>query len=315
MKISVYITSYNQEAYLSTAIESVLDQTLLPFEIIIVDDCSTDGSKELIDAYHKQKPDLIRPIYHEKNKGVTQSRIDAINFSSGDLVTYVDGDDFYEKTKLEEEMKIMKETGADLVFSNFYSANVSSVNPTAIWARALPELPAFGHMFKEVLLRQFPSNTLFRCELVKKEILDKTGLYDKSLQIFEDYDLKVRMSKIAKIAYSLKPLHFYRDNENGLSKSPKALHQESIKYIVNKHRDSLMKHYPGEERGLSVEIAQLLNFKRQKKAKHIIAFKVKKILKAFLKKKNDFAVRENPRLEYLKSINYQYEIVTWLLNY
>ena len=65
MNISVYITSYNKSKYLTKAIESVLNQSYKPFEIIIVDDYSTDKSREIISSFYKRYPNIIIPIYNE----------------------------------------------------------------------------------------------------------------------------------------------------------------------------------------------------------------------------------------------------------
>ena len=68
LKISVYITSYNKEKYINKSIDSVLVQTLKPDEIIIVDDCSSDKSKEIITGYKNQYPDIIKAIYNENQR-------------------------------------------------------------------------------------------------------------------------------------------------------------------------------------------------------------------------------------------------------
>ena len=93
MKISVFITSFNQKDYLSQAIDSVLNQTLQPFEIIIADDCSTDGSQALIKKYTNRYPHLIRPFCHSKNMGIPKNKSFAMHQAQGDFVTYLDGDD------------------------------------------------------------------------------------------------------------------------------------------------------------------------------------------------------------------------------
>ncbi|MBT7715794.1 MAG: glycosyltransferase family 2 protein, partial [Deltaproteobacteria bacterium] len=87
MKISVFITSYNQKKFLIEAIESVLNQTLSPFQIIVVDDSSKDLSQEVIAGYAARYPNLITPIFHKRNTGVAQVRIDALNAVNGDYVT------------------------------------------------------------------------------------------------------------------------------------------------------------------------------------------------------------------------------------
>src|SRR5688572_6898678 len=192
MLISVYITSYNQKGFLRQAIESVLAQTFKPFEIIVVDDCSTDGSRELIESYEIRYPGFIRSIFQTSNRGVTQCRIDAVKFSRGDYLTYLDGDDLYLPQKLEDEAYFIKKYNADLAFSNFCRIKEDAREITSIWLCNSTKLPPFGNMYYEVFLRQFPNNTLFRCELVKRDILNQSGLYDSNLRIYEDFELKIR---------------------------------------------------------------------------------------------------------------------------
>ena len=91
--ISVYITSFNKDKYLSQAIISVLNQSLAPKEIIIVDDCSTDNSRNIIEKFASQYPYIIEPIYNENNLGVTRSRNIALSHCTGEIITYLDGDD------------------------------------------------------------------------------------------------------------------------------------------------------------------------------------------------------------------------------
>lgn len=244
MKISVYITSYNQKEYLRQAIESVLAQTLKPWEIILVDDCSTDGSQDLIKSYQSQYPDLIKGIFHEKNTGVTQARIDAIQSAQGEYITYVDGDDLFLPQKLEEEARLVQEHTCDLAFSNYYIIGDNPHEIQSVWAQHREQMPAFGDMHLEVFARKFPGKSLFRCELVHRDILFQTGLYDPNLKIYEDYELKIRMAARAKIAYTLQALSKYRDNPQGLSKSKQALHLASYEYIYEKHAQAIKEKYP-----------------------------------------------------------------------
>ena len=95
MKISVYITSYNKIQYIAQSIKSVLAQTLKPFEIVIIDDASQDGSRGIIQSYASQYPDLIFPVFNEKNIGIARCRNKALSLITGDLVTFLDGDDFF----------------------------------------------------------------------------------------------------------------------------------------------------------------------------------------------------------------------------
>jgi glycosyltransferase involved in cell wall biosynthesis len=238
MKISVYITSYNQKRYLKEAIESVLAQTLKPCQIIIVDDCSSDGSQELIAGFHSQHPDLIIPIYHTQNTGVTQVRIDALQVVAGDYVTYVDGDDRFLPTKLEKEARLLQASShAQIAFSNNFYMTADGVH-TGIWAEEVK--PPEGDIFCQTFARDFPKRNLFRMELVNYHAWEKVGFYDPNLQIYEDYDMRIRLTKHLRAVYYDEPLTEIRRCNTGLSSSKSGRHFEALDYIYQKNKALLV---------------------------------------------------------------------------
>lgn len=107
--VSVVIPLYNKVAYFRETIESVLSQTFSPFEILVVDDASTDGSGPLADEYQSRFPDKVRVLRHagHVNRGVSASRNLAVAECRGDVVAYLDADDFWEADKLEHDMRIL----------------------------------------------------------------------------------------------------------------------------------------------------------------------------------------------------------------
>jgi len=246
MKISVYITSYNQKDYLKTAIDSVLAQTLRPHEIIVIDDCSTDGSQELISEYVRKFPDIIKPIFHQVNTGVTQSRIDALAAVTGHYVSYLDGDDRYFPTKLEKEAALIKDNpGVQLVFSNFYFFN-EKLNRQQVWIKNT--LPPTGHIFKDVFSRNFPNQTLFRNELVDYNAWKDIGFHDPAINLYEDFEVKIRLTKRLKAAYQPEPLVEYRLHDKGLSRSKKERHLEALNYVYSKNMPLLDDLNPAEKK-------------------------------------------------------------------
>lgn len=233
MKISVFITSYNQKQYLIEAIESVLAQTLSANQIIIVDDCSTDGSKEVISGYASRYPNLITPVFHEQNVGVAQTRIDALNSVTGDYVTYVDGDDRFLPTKLEKEVPLLnKRPQAKIVFSNNYYMTADGVH-TGVWANDVQ--PAEGDVFCETFAREFPRRNLFRNELVEYEAWRKVGFHDPRLELYEDFDMRIRLTKKYRVAYHDEPLSEYRIHSTGLSSLEAVRHLKALEYICRKN--------------------------------------------------------------------------------
>ncbi|MFR4948348.1 glycosyltransferase family 2 protein [Thomasclavelia spiroformis] len=96
--ISVILPVYNGEKYLLEAIESVLNQTYRKFELIIINDGSTDGTKEIINKYYNNK--LVK-IFHRKNEGVSKSRNFGMSVSKGKYISFIDADDIYNEKYLE----------------------------------------------------------------------------------------------------------------------------------------------------------------------------------------------------------------------
>lgn len=237
MNISVYITSYNQKVYLIEAIESVLNQTLSPFQIIIVDDCSTDGSRDVIAGYASRYSGLITPIYHVRNLGVTQSRIDALQAVKGDFVTRLDGDDRYLPSKLEKEAGLLWNTpNAEIAFSNHYFMTKDGVR-TGVWAGE--KIPPQGDVFCQTFARDFPRHGLFKRDLVNFKAWMKVGTYDPNLNIYEDYDMCVRLTKTLRVVYYNEPLSETRFHHSGLSSAAAKRHLDALRYIYQKNKHLL----------------------------------------------------------------------------
>lgn len=95
-KISICVTSYNQEKYIGTALDSLLAQkTEFSYAIIVGDDYSTDGSREILKKYEKQYPDKIQVIYHPENMGLFKNRKEIFKNCDSEYITFCDGDDYW----------------------------------------------------------------------------------------------------------------------------------------------------------------------------------------------------------------------------
>lgn len=114
MKVSIVMTAFNIETYIQKAIESVLNSTYKDIELVLVEDCSTDGTLSVIDKYIN-KDKRIKLIKHEVNVGAGQSRRDGIEASTGDYIITIDGDDEITPTFLADLVKKAEETDADIV--------------------------------------------------------------------------------------------------------------------------------------------------------------------------------------------------------
>ena len=204
IEVSVYITNYNYGNYIEESIKSVLNQTFRNFEIIIIDDGSTDNSKYILQKYLKHKK--IR-IINQKNKGLIKSCNAAIRASNGRFVMRLDADDYLKKNALENFFKkINSNRDIGLVFSDYYiidkKKNIIKKNKMLNFDNRvkLMDIPAHG-----------------ACSLIRKEYFFETNLYDEDFDRQDGYDLWLKFYKRYKVSNINKPLWYYRQHDNSLS--------------------------------------------------------------------------------------------------
>jgi len=228
-KISVTITSYNQKYFLNETIKSVLNQTLKPYEIIIADDCSTDGSIELIKSYEENYSDIINPIYQKKNLGIAKNRNSAFKKASGDLISWINGDDLFLPKKLEFELKtFLKNNNTKWVYSQvFYIDSMGN----RFDLRYKNDFMYKKYNFKDVILNMGKEPAY---QLIDYSILDEVGLFDENIKVFEDWDFVIRLAKNQEFDYCPIPLSEYRQHNAGASKSNLNIHIQSVEKIFKK---------------------------------------------------------------------------------
>lgn len=115
--VSMIVPVYNAEAYIGACIESIQKQSYQNIEILLIDDGSEDGSAGICDQY--QREDGRIKVFHRENHGVSASRNYGIEHSLGDFIQFVDADDSLEPDTVAENLRLVKETGAELVFFSF----------------------------------------------------------------------------------------------------------------------------------------------------------------------------------------------------
>jgi glycosyltransferase involved in cell wall biosynthesis len=207
-RVSILITSYNQRDYLRQAIDSALNQTHPAHEIIIVDDASSDGSQDLIADYALRYPDVIRPIYHNTNTGVTQARNDALEVVTGDYVSILDGDDLLHPEKLALENRLLQQyPDTDLIYGNYQIMDKSG-NLLELWVKDGKKMPE-GNILLPTFARQLSGFSLFRCELVRYDVWREVGFYVQD-ELYEDYDMRIRLTHRCHALYLPQILSYYR---------------------------------------------------------------------------------------------------------
>ena len=118
-KVSCIIPVYNVEQYLRRCLDSLLEQTCQDFEILCVNDCSPDGSLDILRDYESRYPDKLRILQNEENMGQGRSRARAIRQAQGEYICFVDSDDYLKKDYLENYVNAMEEEPCDLVIGGY----------------------------------------------------------------------------------------------------------------------------------------------------------------------------------------------------
>ena len=215
--VSVVIPVYNGERYLAQAIQSVLDQTYKNFELIVVDDGSTDSSA----AIAKSFGDSRLRYHYQKNSGASRARNTGIELTRGSLIAFLDSDDIWLPQKLEKQIACLEthnEIGAVYCWYRVLAAGKSREICTGIVSQ-----DPFGIITAGYGL--LPSTTMFR-----REVLNNVKGFDEDLigSEFEDRDLTLRLCEITKFTYLPEPLVLYRSPEWNPKRSRAHLHNRGI---------------------------------------------------------------------------------------
>lgn len=208
-KISIILPVYNGEKYIALTINSILNQTFKDFELIIINDCSSDKSKKIILSYEDKR---ILYIENYKNIGQISSINKGIKLSNASLIARVDQDDIFEKEKLEIQFNFLNENPNITVVGTW--ANIINSDGNLIRKLSIPDE---NNQMINVLLN---SNPLFHPSVIfRKEVVLELGLYNKKYEFTEDYDLwcNIVMSGY-KIANIPKFLIKYREHSDQSSK-------------------------------------------------------------------------------------------------
>lgn len=198
--ISVIIPTYNRTNYITQAINSVLRQTYMNFEIIVVDDGSIDNTKEIVASYVSG---ILKYVFQE-NSGPSAARNMGIRLARGEYIAFLDSDDLWDPQKLEIQTAMFRDDPAlGIVFSNvrYVDGNDKIIRDSI----AQKGYEFSGDYIKETLEIRFPFPSS-SAVMIKKEVVEEVGLFDESLRLGEDGDLWLRTAFLFKVGYIKRPL-------------------------------------------------------------------------------------------------------------
>lgn len=211
--ISVIMSVYNAEKYLRESIESILNQTFKDFEFIIIDDGSTDRSKEIILSFKDPRIKLVS----RENRGLTKSLNEAIKQSVGKYIARMDADDISEKDRFEKQINFL-ETNPDIYLCGTWAR---SIDESGAILGELKYPPQTSDEIKKYLIRHNPF--IHSTVMFKKGLVDKVGFYDEKFLHVEDYELWTRVVPKFKTANMPEFLLRYRKAEAGVTGTKKPL--------------------------------------------------------------------------------------------
>jgi glycosyltransferase involved in cell wall biosynthesis len=219
--ISVIIPTYNRHQLLIAAIETILAQTYPPFEIVVVDDGSSDGTREVLQAFIDQRPDGGVPIryFFQSNQGPAVARNRGVTEARGEWIAFMDSDDPWSPEKLEMQVHAMEKfkTDCGACFTDARLWNNLDMDTTAYKLAGNHYEQAAGIV--PDTLRSITNSVAPFCwvqtTLIRKDLVSLAGGFDKDVRYGEDYDFLFRLSLLTKFCYVNKILvSINRTNSN-----------------------------------------------------------------------------------------------------
>lgn len=227
-QVTIITTSYNYGEYISQTIESVLAQTFSDWELIIVDDASSDNSVEIIKKYCDDT--RIKLICHDKNKGLKESIKTALHYAKGDWIAFVESDDSIMPNALEKRLQ----TKADIVFN---SVNLIGDEE---WIKEVQK--QVNKTEKELSKIKFPANIFkkfdtknpiltFSSVMLKRELLTEE-LFDTKTDALFDWWLYINLAFKNNFDYIPEKLTNWRIHDNSYIKKPKRNKHQMVNVIA-----------------------------------------------------------------------------------
>ena len=269
--LSIIIPNYNKGKYIKHTFDSILTQTRLPNEIIVVDDCSTDDSRVIISNYAYKYPTLIKSIFLNQNCGVQNARNTGGTNAISDFICFIDSDDVYLRNDaIEKQMKRVKNNRLVGVYQLIINDNGEILTKKARFKDKKSFIRHnLVHFYRVEKYNLCPSHYI-----IPKEAFIKVGKFDFPYNLYEDSDF---LLKLMFYGLKLKIINIegkgYRCNFNDkshLSNADLELHKKAIQYLHDKHKMEYLQ---------KITLKDKLYLKRE-----MIMVKLKKRIKRFIKK-------------------------------
>jgi glycosyltransferase involved in cell wall biosynthesis len=241
-KISIVMPVYNREYYLGAAIESVLNQTMTDFELLVWDDGSTDQSLKIAQQYAELDPRMR--VISSSHRGLAPTLKAAFAATTGTYLGSVDSDDLLAPTALEETSAVLDAHAAvGMVYTNYHVIDEHG-HDHGLGKRCL--MPYSQHR----MLLDFMT---FHFRLIRREVYEQVGGINSTFKFVEDYDLCLRLTEVTEVHHLERSLYYYRWHSTNMTKQ-----RLEMMYWTYKASSQALK-----RRGLSNQYKLTMNFKGQ----------------------------------------------------
>lgn len=219
-KFSVIIPLFNKENFIKNTLESAKKQTFEDFEIIVVNDGSTDNGSKIVEEFKDSRIN----IFHTENKGVSSARNFGIEKASGEYIAFLDADDIWKPDFLETIYSLIKAHPDKKVFSCAIEIEIDNKIFPAEYSISKEKSIQIVNYFQASLLQSaiFTSGAVFH-----KSVFETAGNFDIDLKTEEDIDLWIRIGLLFPIVFTWKIGVKYSLDQNGLSKNIKNISQKT----------------------------------------------------------------------------------------
>lgn len=230
--ISIVLPSFNRAHILPKAVESILRQTYKDFELIIVDDGSSDNTCEVVKGFNDD-----RIVYvHQENAGACVARNNGIDHARGEYIAFQDSDDVWHEDKLEKQLTTLRNTGADVVFCRMN--RMSDGKNVGLVSDYFHE----GFLSKEELPMSIGTQTL-----MGKSAVFKQEKFDPEMPRFQEFEMLVRVQRSFSIYCMEEPLADYHLQNDSISVKPASI-EKAWKLMLKKHSDFFKVYNTSRER-------------------------------------------------------------------
>ncbi|MBE6451252.1 MAG: glycosyltransferase [Alphaproteobacteria bacterium] len=233
-KISIVLPTYNGEKWLELSIQSVINQTIKNWELIIVNDCSTDNTLKIANSF-AEKDSRITVITNETNKKLPASLNVGFSHARGEYLTWTSDDNLYKKNALEMLSSYLDNHPE----TSMVSMNEDIINEDGKTVKILDN----SYKYKRCAAALMNNCNVGAAFMYRKSIADIVGQYDENTFCAEDYDYWCRIALAGNIDYTSDNIYQYRCNSLSLSATKKQQVKEKTKFIKHKYFEQFAEKY------------------------------------------------------------------------